>query len=153
MPRVWSILVKHRLSTHRWTPNNMWPVWNYRHKISIYRAQNIRRHAALCRAAAVTCCEALTMCGMCAARLAAMPWLSKYFEIGGKVHVKLTTNHNIYFHFSWCFLCHQSSRANHRFPNSISWSLDGSEHVCRHLVIKTCTASSYLARHGNCAAL
>ena len=47
-------------------------------------------------------------------------------------------------------LCHQSSRANHRFPN---WSLDGSENVCRHLVIKTCTASSYLARHGNCAAL
>ena len=63
------------------------------------RAQNIRRHAALCRAAAVTCREALKMCGMCAARIAAMPWLSKYFEIGGKVHLKLTTNHNIYFHF------------------------------------------------------
>ena len=60
------------------------------------RAQNTRRHAALCRAAAVTCREALKMCGRCAARLAAMPWLSKYFEI---CHVKLTTNHNVYFHF------------------------------------------------------
>ena len=50
-------------------------------------------------------------------------------------------------------LCHQSSRANHRFPNCMSLSLDGSENVCRHLVIKTCTASSYLARHWNCAAL
>ena len=50
-------------------------------------------------------------------------------------------------------LCHQSSCANHRFPNCLSWSLDGSENVFRHLVIKTCTASSYLARHGNCAAL
>ncbi len=39
-------------------------------------------------------------------------------------------------------LCHQSSR-----------SLDGSQNVCCHLVIKTCTASSYLARHGNCAEL
>ena len=37
------------------------------------RAQNTRRHAALCRAAAVTCREALKMCGRCAARLAAMP--------------------------------------------------------------------------------
>ena len=59
------------------------------------RAQNTRRHAAFCRAAAVTCHEALKMCGRCAARLAAMPGLSKYFEMGGKV----TTNHNIYFHF------------------------------------------------------
>ena len=64
-----------------------------------FRAQNTCRHAAFCRAAAVTCREALKMCGRCAARLAAMPSLSKYFEIGGKVHVKLTTNHNIYFHF------------------------------------------------------
>ena len=46
------------------------------------RAQNTRRHAALCRAAAVTCHEALKICGRCAARLAAMPGLSKYFEIG-----------------------------------------------------------------------
>ncbi len=37
------------------------------------RAQNTRRHAALCRAAAVICREALKMCGKCAARLAAMP--------------------------------------------------------------------------------
>ena len=37
------------------------------------RAQNTRRHAAFCRAAAVTCREALKMCGRCAARLAAMP--------------------------------------------------------------------------------
>ena len=39
----------------------------------LYRAQNTRRHAALCRAAAVNCREALKMCGKCAARLAAMP--------------------------------------------------------------------------------
>ena len=37
------------------------------------RAQNTHRHAAFCRAAAVTCREALKMCGRCAARLAAMP--------------------------------------------------------------------------------
>ena len=40
---------------------------------AIIRAQNTRRHAAFCRAAAVTCREALKMCGRCAARLAAMP--------------------------------------------------------------------------------
>ena len=45
--------------------------------LQIYpRAQNTRRHAPLCRAAAVTCREALKICGRCAARLAAMPWLS-----------------------------------------------------------------------------
>ena len=32
------------------------------------RAQYTRRHAAFCRAAAVTCREALQMCGRCAAR-------------------------------------------------------------------------------------
>ena len=40
---------------------------------AVPRAQNTRRHAALCRAAAVICREALKMCGKCAARLAAMP--------------------------------------------------------------------------------
>ena len=40
---------------------------------TIFRAQNARRHAALCCAAAVICREALKMCGRCAARLAAMP--------------------------------------------------------------------------------
>ena len=39
----------------------------------VFRAQNTRRHAALCRAAAVTGRDALKMCGKCAARLAAMP--------------------------------------------------------------------------------
>ena len=127
---------------------------------NICRAQNTRRHAAFCRAAAVICHEALKICGKCAARLAAMPWLSKSFEIGGNVHVKLTKfwQQTTIFIFTFTctmlsVLCHQSSRANHRFPNCMSWSLDGSEDVCRHLVIKTCTASSYLARHGNCAAL
>ena len=43
------------------------------HSFLISRAQNTRRHAAFCRAAAVTCREALKMCGRCAARLAAMP--------------------------------------------------------------------------------
>ena len=77
-----------------------WADKYFRHSSPIiYRAQNTCRHAAFCRAAAVTCREAVKMCGRCAARLAAMPWLSKYFEMGGKVHVKLTTNHNIYFHF------------------------------------------------------
>ena len=117
------------------------------------------RHAALCRAAAVICREALKMCGKCAARLAAIPDCqndAKSFKIGGKSMSNwlqtITVYHNIYFPFDvTCFLCHQSSRENHRFPNCMSWSLDGSENVFRHLVIKTCTAFSYLARHENCA--
>ena len=123
-----------------------------------FMAQNTRRHAPLCRAAAVIAVKPLKCTESARHDLLPCPDCQNLvsFEIGGKVHVKLTTNHNIYFHFSCMMLsvlCHQSSRANHRFPNCMSWSLDGSEDVCCHLVIKTCTASSYLARHGNCAAL
>ena len=127
----------------------------YDYLISYTRAQNTCRHTALCRAAAVICREALKMCGKCAARLAGMPWLSKSFELGGKSPFQTDNKPQYLFSLlhAWCFLCHQSSRANHRFPNCMSWSLDGSEDVCRHLVIKTCTASKCLARHGNCAAL
>ena len=46
---------------------------NYTFDTPYLRAQNTRRHAALCRAAAVTCREALKICERCAARLAAMP--------------------------------------------------------------------------------
>ena len=75
-----------------------------RHRWGVGRAQNTCRHAALCCADAVTCRDAFKMWGKCAARLAAMRCLSKSFEIGGKVHVKLTTNHNIYFHFYMRFV-------------------------------------------------
>ena len=137
---------------------------NKRSRIAVYniivrRAQNTRRHAALCRAAAVICREALKMCGKCAARLAAMPWLSKSGIFRNRRESPCQTDNKpeiFIFTFTCMMLsvvCHQSSRANHRFPNCMSWSLDGSEDVCCHLVIKTCTASSYLARHGNCAAL
>ena len=124
------------------------------------RAQNTRRHAALCRAAAVICREALKMCGRCAARLAAIPCQSKWPKIlRNRVKSPCQTDKLLQcttifiFNFT-SFLCHQSSRENHRFHNCMSWSLDdGSENVCRHLVIKTCTASSYLARHENWAEL
>ena len=122
------------------------------------RAQNTRRHAALCRAAAVICREALKMCGKCAARLAVMPWLSKSFEMGGGGKSMSNRQQTTIFIFIFSFTCMMLSvppkfACNHRFPNCMSWSLDGSEDVCRHLVIKTCNACSYLARHGNCAAL
>ena len=117
------------------------------------RAQNTRRHAAFWRAAAVTCREALKMCGRCAARLAAMPWLSKYFEMGGKVHVKLTTNHNIYFHFYMHdasappkFACIQISQLHELIARWQRKRLSPPGDQNMH-------ASSYLARHGNCAAL
>ena len=100
------------------------------------------------------------MCGRCTARLAAMPWLSKWPKIlrnGGKnpcqTDYKLLQRTTIFIFNLTCLLWHQSSRENHRFPNCMSWSLDGSENVCRHLVIKTCTASSYLACHETCAEL
>ena len=114
---------------------------------------NTRRHAALCRAAAVICREALKMCGMCAARLAAMPWLSKWAKMlqnGGispcQTDYKLLRCTTIFIFNFIGFLCHQSSREDHRFLNCMSWSLDSSENVCHHLVIKTCIASRYLAR-------
>ena len=109
--------------------------------------------------AAVICREALKMCGRCAARHDLLPCLDcqndpKSFDIGGKSMSNLLLQCTTIFIFNLtCFLCHQSSRENHRFPNCMGWSLDGSEDVYRHLVIKRCTASSYLARHENCTEL
>ena len=82
----------------------------------------------------------------------------KFFEIGGgKVHAKLTTNYYSVPQYLFSILhafCATKVRVNiHRFPNCTSWSLDGSKNVCHHLVIKTCTTSSYLACHENCAEL
>ena len=61
-----------------------------------FRAQNTRRHAALRRAAAVICREALKMCGRYAAWLAVMPWLSKWPKTL-RHRLLCTVYHNIYF--------------------------------------------------------
>ena len=129
-------------------------LWKSKYNYIYRRVQNTRRHYAVLPLSFAV--KPLKCAESARHNLLACPDCQNLSKWGGKSMSNWQQTTIFIFTFTCMMLsvlCHQSSRANHRFPNCMSWSLDGSEDVCCHLLIKTCTASSYLARHGNCAAL